>query len=359
MEEEFNKDNKIRIKVIGVGGGGNNAVTRMIADNVKNVEYYLVNTETGILKRANTRNIVQIGKQTTRGLGAGSDPVVGENSAIESKEELRAIVKGADIIFLTGGIGGGTGTGALPIVAEIAREENILTIAIVTKPFTFEGKRRMIKAEGGIDRIKNTVDALIIISNDKLLKTVSDKTTLNSAFAMVDDILKQGIQGVTSLITTVGEVNVDFADVKAILEYKGQAYMGIGTASGDDKVIQATKLAIENPLTDTKIDGARGVIFNVTGGDTLALNEINDAIRLVTDKIENDANIIFGTVIDKDLEDKVKVTVIATGIRNPDEEDEEVTDYNLFNKLNPTTLPTPEQEQEQQQQQQRRFRFLN
>ena len=314
-DEGVIRDNDIKIRVIGLGGGGNNAVSRMIKDGVKNVDFYMLNTETGILKRAEGKaNVLQIGKQTTRGLGAGADPVVGENSAVESKEEIRNIMKGSDIIFLTAGMGGGTGTGSIPIAAQIAREEKILTIAIVTKPFTFEGKRRMLKAESGIDRIKDTVDALIIISNDKLLKTVGDKTPLDEAFAMVDNILKQGIISITDLITTVGDVNVDFADVETILQYKGAAYMGIGTATGEERLRDATKQAIENPLTDVKIDGAKGVIFNVTGGETLGLNEINDAIKMVTEKVDPNANIIFGTVIDRTMDEEVKVTVIATGI---------------------------------------------
>ena len=314
MSKIKNTESIAKIKVIGVGGGGNNAVMRIINDKVKNIETFLLNTETSILKRANTNNILQIGKETTKGLGAGANERIGENSAIESKDEIKNILQNTDLLFLTAGMGGGTGTGAIPIIAEIAKEMGILTIAIVTKPFTFEGRKRAIRADIGIEKLSNNVDALIVISNDNLLKVIGDKTSINEAFALVDNVLKQGIKSITDLITTVGEINIDFADIKSIFNYKGKACMGIGEASGDHRLSKAVREAIDNPLTDNAIDNAKGVIFNVTGGENLGLSEINDAINLINDRVCSDANVMFGTVINSELEDNVIVTVIATGI---------------------------------------------
>ena len=306
----------IKIKVIGIGGGGNNAVIRMIKDKVQNIDTYLFNTEIKILQRANsiTKNVIQIGKETTKGLGAGADENVGKKSAEENKKEIQEILKDTDMLFLTAGMGGGTGTGAIPVVAEIAKEMDIMTVAIVTKPFTFEGRKRDIRANKGIEKLKQYVNALIVVSNDKLLKVVSDKTSINDAFGLADDILQQGIKSITDLVTTVGEINVDFADVKTIFNYVGNAYMGVGKAKGENSIIQATYKAIDNPLTETQIDGAKGVIFNIMGSEELSLNEINNAIQIISERVDDEANIIFGTVIDKSLEDEVKVTVIATGV---------------------------------------------
>lgn len=316
MEKINNSKNIAKIKVIGVGGGGNNAILRIIEDNVQNIETYLLNTEINILKRASskTKNILQIGKVRTRGLGAGSDAEIGEDAAIESKEEIKEILKDTDMLFLTAGMGGGTGTGAIPIIAEMAKDMNILTVGIVTKPFTFEGKKRILRAEAGIEKLKQYVNSLIVVSNDNLLKVANDKTTLNEAFSLADNTLRQGIQSITDLITTVGEINIDFADVKTIFEYKGKAYMGVGTSKKDETLEDAVKQAIYNPLTETQIDNAKGVIFNVRGGENLSLNDINNGIKLINDKVRDDANIMFGTVIDDSLEDEVIVTVIATGI---------------------------------------------
>ena len=307
-------NNVVRIKTIGVGGGGNNAALHIINENVKNIETYLVNTEMGVLKRTNCNNIVQIGKQTTKGLGAGANEKIGEMAARESKEEIEKILQNTDMLFVTAGMGGGTGTGAAPVIAEIAKEMNILTVGIVTKPFMFEGKLREMRAEQGIERLKENVNALIVILNDNLLKVSNKNTPLKEAFLLADDVVKQGIQSITDLITTVGEINLDFADIKTILGYKGKAYMGIGQSAGEARVEEAIKQAIENPLTENKIDNAKGVIFNVTGGENLSLTEINSAITLINDKVDDEANIIFGTVIDKNLDDEVIVTVIATGI---------------------------------------------
>ena len=314
MNEMRDIDKTPKIKVIGVGGAGNNAVNRMIEDHVKGVTFYMLNTETGTLKRAKTSNTLQIGIQTTRGLGAGANEKVGERAAIENKEEIKQILQGADLVFITAGMGGGTGTGAAPIVAEVAKEMGILTIGIVTKPFLFEGKARKLRADKGTERLKDNVDDLIVLLNDNLLKTTDSKITLDQAFSIADNVLEQGITSITDLLTSIGEVNVDFADIKTTVSYKGHAYMGIGRASGEKKVEEAVKQAIENPLTQSKIDGAKGVIFNVKGDETLSLIEINSAIGLINDKISEDANVIFGTVIDNNMNGEVAVTVIATGV---------------------------------------------
>ena len=314
MNEMRDIDRTPKIKVIGVGGAGNNAVNRMIEDHVKGVTFYMLNTETGTLKRAKTSNTLQIGIQTTRGLGAGANEKVGERAAIENKEEIKQILQGADLVFITAGMGGGTGTGAAPIVAEVAKEMGILTIGIVTKPFLFEGKARKLRADKGTERLKDNVDDLIVVLNDNLLKTTDSKITLDQAFSIADNVLEKGITSITDLLTSIGEVNVDFADIKTTVSYKGHAYMGIGRASGEKKVEEAVKQAIDNPLTQSKIDGAKGVIFNVKGDETLSLIEINSAIGLINDKISEDANVIFGTVIDNNMNGEVAVTVIATGV---------------------------------------------
>lgn len=314
MNEIIEKDKMPKIKVIGVGGAGNNAINRMIEDNVSGVSFYMMNTETGTLKRSRTSNILQIGVQTTRGLGAGANELVGERAAIENKEDIKKILQGADLVFITAGMGGGTGTGAAPIVAEIAKEMGILTIGIVTKPFLFEGKARKLRADKGTERLRNNVDDLIVVLNDNLLKVTDTKITLDKAFSLADDVLEQGITSITDLLTSIGEVNIDFADIKTTMSYKGKAYMGIGRASGEKKIEEAVRQAIENPLTESKIDGAKGVIFNVKGDESLSLIEINSAIGLINEKISDDANVIFGTVIDNNMGEEVSVTVIATGI---------------------------------------------
>ena len=314
MNEIIEKDKMPKIKVIGIGGAGNNAINRMIEDNVSGVSFYMMNTETGTLKRSRTSNILQIGVQTTRGLGAGANELVGERAAIENKEEIKQILQGADLVFITAGMGGGTGTGAAPIVAEIAKEMGILTIGIVTKPFLFEGKARKLRADKGTERLRNNVDDLIVVLNDNLLKITDTKITLDKAFSLADDVLEQGITSITDLLTSIGEVNIDFADIKTTMSYKGKAYMGIGRASGEKKIEEAVRQAIENPLTESKIDGAKGVIFNVKGDESLSLIEINSAIGLINEKISDDANVIFGTVIDNNMGEEVSVTVIATGI---------------------------------------------
>ena len=316
MNDYRNLDQILKIKVIGVGGAGNNAINRMIEDNVRDVSFYMINTETGTLRRARTSNTLQIGVQTTRGLGAGANEIVGERAAIENKEDIKRMLEGADLVFITAGMGGGTGTGAAPIVAEIAKEMGILTIGIVTKPFSFEGKARQLRAERGIERLRNNVDDLIVVLNDSLLKITNSKVTLNNAFFVADSVLEQGVTGITDLLTSVGEVNIDFADIRTTLSNRGNAYMGIGKAIGPDKVESAVKQAIENPLTEKKIDGAKGIIFNIKGNDNLSLMEINSAVALINEKVSEDANIIFGTTIDEYMGDEVSVTVIATGVED-------------------------------------------
>lgn len=304
-----------KIKVIGIGGGGNNAVRQMIADNVKDVEFYFINTELAMLNKTKMDNVLQIGKETTKGLGAGANPAMGEKAAIESKEEIKQLLQGTSLLFLTAGMGGGTGTGAIPVVAEVAQEMGIQTIAIVTKPFLFEGKMRASRAKNGIEKLKQHVNSLILISNDKLLKIAGNqKMSIINAFKMADNVLEQGIKSITDLITSVGDVNVDFADISTMLKYKGMAYMGIGESSGELRIIDAVEQAISNPLTENKINNAKGVIFNVRGNSDLALSEISDGIVKINDLISPEANVVFGTTTDNTLEDKVIVTVIATGV---------------------------------------------
>ena len=311
----------IKIKVIGVGGGGNNAVNQMIQTDIDDVEYILVNTENGILERANTNGCktLQIGKEIAQGLGAGANPEVGERAAKESLDDINKVLEGTDLLFLTAGMGGGTGTGAIPVIAEAAKKKGILTIGIVTKPFLFEGKLRSIRADLGIDKLKPNVNALIIISNDKLLANTDSNVSILNAFKMTDDILRQGIQSITDIINSVGTINVDFADVKTVLEYTGYSYMGIGRDNGENKIVEATMKALNNPLTETGIENAKGVIFNIKGSEDISLEDINKSVQLIGDKVSPDANIIFGTVIDEDLGDEVIVTVVATGVEEKKE----------------------------------------
>ena len=304
-----------KIKVIGIGGGGNNAVRQMVEDQVKDVEFYFINTELAMLNKTKMENVLQIGKETTKGLGAGANPDMGEKAAIESKEDIKKLLEGTQLLFLTAGMGGGTGTGAIPVVAEIAQEMGIQTIAIVTKPFLFEGRLRSSRADAGIEKLKQHVNSLILISNDKLLKLAgSQKMSVINAFKMADNVLEQGIKSITDLITSVGDINVDFADITTMLTYKGMAYMGIGEAEGEGRMIDAVNQAIDNALTENKINNAKGVIFNVRGNSELALSEINDGIGKINDLINEDANVVFGTITDESLGDKIVVTVIATGV---------------------------------------------
>lgn len=304
-----------KIKVIGIGGGGNNAVRQMVEDKIKDVEFCFINTELAMLNKTKMENVLQIGRETTKGLGAGANPEVGEKAAIESKEDIKQLLAGTQLLFLTAGMGGGTGTGAIPVVAEIAQEMGIQTIAIVTKPFLFEGRLRSSRADNGIEKLRQHVNSLILISNDKLLKIAGNKKmSVIDAFKMADNVLEQGIKSITDLITSIGDINVDFADISTMLTYKGMAYMGIGEASGEGRMIDAVNHAIANPLTESNINNAKGVIFNVRGNTELALSEINDGIAKINDLISEDANVVFGTTTDNSLGDKVVVTVIATGV---------------------------------------------
>ena len=310
------KDGNATIKVIGVGGAGNNAVNRMLDLGIKNVDFIAVNTDRQALQKSKAPTKIQIGEKITRGLGAGANPDIGAQSAEESKTEIQEVLRGADMVFVTAGMGGGTGTGAAPTVASLAKEMGILTIGVVTKPFTFEGKKRLAQAERGIENLKGKVDTLIVIPNDKLLQVIDRKTSMAEAFMMADDILRQGVQGISDLITVTGTVNLDFADVKTIMLNTGMAHMGIGHASGENKAEDAAKQAIQSPLLETTIEGARGVIINITGGPDLGLQEVNTAAELVQRSVDPEANIIFGTVIDENMEDEIKVTVIATGFED-------------------------------------------
>lgn len=311
--EDFVQAGVANIKVVGVGGGGTNAVNRMITDGLEGVEFIAINTDKQALEESKADVKIQIGEKLTRGLGAGADPEIGECSAEESKAEIAEALKGADMVFVTSGMGGGTGTGAAPIIADISKQMGILTVAVVTKPFPFEGKRRMSQAERGIDRLKENVDTIITIPNEKLLQVVEKDTTIEQAFIMTDDILRQGVQGISDLITKPGLVNLDFADVKTIMLNTGVAHMGIGKASGSNRAGEAARQAIHSPLLETSIEGAGGVLINVTGGKDLGLLEVNEAIELVQKSVDPDANIIFGTVIDENLHDEMIITVIATG----------------------------------------------
>jgi cell division protein FtsZ len=303
-----------KIKVIGVGGGGGNAVNRMIASEVSGVEFWCVNTDSQALVLSNAPKRLQVGQKLTRGLGAGGNPAIGQKAAEESRDEVASALNGADLVFITAGMGGGTGTGAAPIVAEVAKEMGALTVGIVTRPFTFEGRRRTSQAEEGIAELKSRVDTLIVIPNDKLLSVISEQMPVQEAFRVADDILRQGVQGISDIITIPGLVNVDFADVRAIMADAGSALMGIGVGSGKSRAREAAMQAISSPLLEaSSIEGARGVVFNITGGTDMTLHEVNAAAETIYEVVDPNANIIFGAVIDERLQGEIKITVIATG----------------------------------------------
>lgn len=307
-----------QIKVIGVGGGGNNAVDRMIEKGLDGVEFITVNTDHQALARSGAPTKIQIGEKMTRGLGAGANPEIGTKSAEESKEEILEAIKGADMLFITAGMGGGTGTGAAPVIAGIAKEQGILTVGVVTKPFSFEGRKRMINAEKGISELKQNVDTLVVIPNDKILQVIDKKTTMVDAFSRADDVLQQGVQGITDLISNPGIINLDFADVRTIMNNKGVAHMGIGRATGENRAEEAVKYAISSPLLDTSIDGARCVLVNMCGGESLGLMEANVGMGLIREAVDPDAEIIFGTSINENLGEEIIITVIATDFQNHD-----------------------------------------
>jgi len=309
------------IKVVGIGGGGTNAINRMIGSGLKGVEFWAVNTDLQALSVSLADHKLQIGGKLTKGLGAGSNPEIGQKAAEESREDIKAALADADMVFLTAGMGGGTGTGASPIIAETARELGALTVGVVTKPFRFEGPVRISQAESGVVLLREKVDALIVIPNDKLLQTVEKRTSIIEAFKIADDVLRNGVKGISDLITVPGLINLDFADIRTIMFDAGSAMMGIGTASGENRAVEAAELAISSPLLEETITGAKGVVFNVTGGSDLTLYEVNDAAEVIYSAVDPEANIIFGAVIDEKLQGEVVVTVIATGFRHVEKGD--------------------------------------
>src|SRR5690554_2489135 len=313
LEFDTSMDQLATIKVIGVGGGGNNAVNRMIEHGVEGVEFIAVNTDAQALNLSKAEVKVQIGSKLTRGLGAGANPEVGRKAAEESKEQLEEALQGADMIFVTAGMGGGTGTGAAPVIAQVAKEIGALTVGVVTRPFMFEGRKRSTQAIQGIDGLKQNVDTLIVIPNDRLLEIIDKNTPMLEAFREADNVLRQGVQGISDLIATPGIINVDFADVKTIMSDKGSALMGIGMATGENRATEAAKKAISSPLLETSIDGAHGVLMNITGGNNLSLYEVQEAAAIVTSAADQEVNVIFGSVINEELKDEIVVTVIATG----------------------------------------------
>ncbi|CAB1128472.1 cell-division initiation protein [Candidatus Hydrogenisulfobacillus filiaventi] len=313
LDFDQSTENFAVIKVVGVGGGGSNAVNRMIQAGLKGVEFIAVNTDAQALALSQAPTRLQVGAKLTKGLGAGANPEIGQKAAEESREQIADALKGADMVFITAGMGGGTGTGAAPIVAEVAKEVGALAVGVVTKPFTFEGRRRQQFAEKGTANLKAKVDTLITIPNDRLLQVVEKKTTIVDAFRIADDVLRQGVQGISDLIAVPGLINLDFADVKTIMSEMGSALMGVGVGSGEGRAAQAAKAAISSPLLETSIDGARGILLNITGGSDLSLFEVNEAAEIVIQAADPEANIIFGAVVDEGAKDEVRVTVIATG----------------------------------------------
>jgi cell division protein FtsZ len=331
-----------RIKVIGVGGGGGNAVNRMIKANLKGVDFITVNTDAQALYYSEAPHKVNIGKATTRGLGAGSNPTVGQHSAEESSEEIKSLIEGADMVFITCGLGGGTGTGAAPVIAELAKELGILTVGVVTKPFTFEGPKRKSQGEEGLKALKEKVDTLITIPNDRILSIIDKKTPITEAFTVVDDVLRQGVQGISDLITIHGMINVDFADVKAVMENAGSALMGIGYGSGENRAVEAAKAAISSPLLEMDIEGAKGILFNITGGTDLSMFEVDEAARIITEAADPDATIIFGSVINDNYTGEIKITVVATGFDEAAKQRkmQQASNFNNATKTNDSETPS-------------------
>lgn len=336
FEQGFN--HLATIKVIGVGGGGNNAVNRMIDHGMNNVEFIAINTDGQALNLSKAQSKIQIGEKLTRGLGAGANPEIGKKAAEESREQIEDAIQGADMVFVTAGMGGGTGTGAAPVVAKIAKEMGALTVGVVTRPFSFEGRKRQTQAAAGVESMKAAVDTLIVIPNDRLLDIVDKSTPMMEAFKEADNVLRQGVQGISDLIAVSGEVNLDFADVKTIMSNQGSALMGIGVSSGENRAIEAAKKAISSPLLETSIVGAQGVLMNITGGESLTLFEAQEAADIVQDAADEDVNMIFGTVINPELQDEIVVTVIATGFN-------EKTSRNVKPQTQSFGTPTREREE--------------
>ena len=339
LDYEFETTNFATIKVIGVGGAGTNAVNRMVDNGLRGVEFIAVNTDKQALALSKAPNKVQIGEKLTKGLGAGANPDVGKRAAEESREELAGLMNGADLVFITCGMGGGTGTGAAPVIAEIAREQGILTIGVVSKPFLFEGRQRMKNADKGIAELKTNVDTLVVVPNDRLLQVVNKATTMADAFRIADDTLRQGIQGISDLIALPAMINLDFADVRTVMASRGMAHMGIGSASGENRLVEAAKAAVSSPMLETSIDGARAVLINVTGSEDITLLEVNEAARIIQEAADPEANIIFGAGIDENLNDEVRITVIATGFEKPQ--------YTGKTGEVPARKPVPEKKEEE------------
>ncbi|RKP55275.1 cell division protein FtsZ [Cohnella endophytica] len=332
LEFDFEMEPLAKIKVIGVGGGGSNAVNRMIENGVKGVEFITVNTDAQALHLTKSEQKLQIGDKLTRGLGAGANPEVGKKAAEESREFITNTLKNADMVFVTAGMGGGTGTGAAPVIAELAKECGALTVGVVTRPFTFEGRKRSAQADLGIEALKEKVDTLIVIPNDRLLEIVDKKTPMMEAFREADNVLRQAVQGISDLIAVPGLINLDFADVKTIMTERGSALMGIGTATGENRAMDAARKAIMSPLLETSIEGARGIIMNITGGSNLSLFEVNEAAEIVISASDPEVNMIFGASIDDNMKDEIKVTVIATGFEH----------RNAARRQVPTSTPQPQ-----------------
>ena len=350
-----NNTNVVKIKVLGVGGGGNNAVNRMVDANVQSAEFVAINTDKQALLISKADKRLQIGERLTKGMGAGAIPEIGRKAAEESKASITEILKGSDLVFITAGMGGGTGTGAAPVIAQIAHELGILTVAIVTKPFNFENKKRMENAEKGIAELKKYVDTIVIIPNERLLTILPEKTTLVEAFRYADDVLRQGIQGIADLIVCPGLINLDFADVVTVMKNRGFAHMGIGHGKGENKTLEAVRQAVASPLIETTIEGATGVVLNIKGGSDLTMREVSEATNMVKEVVDPSCNLIFGSCIDPDMRDEVEITVIATGFKAPGEEDqpeEKVEEEkveepaNPFGSFNPWGAP-PQQPQPQ------------
>ena len=305
--------NPTNIKVVGVGGGGGNAVNRMIQNGLSGVEFWLMNTDLQVLYNGKTNNRIQLGSSSTQGLGAGGDPSVGERAAEEASQDITQALEGADMVFITAGLGGGTGTGAAPVVAKIAKQLGILTIAVVTKPFSWEGKKRQYQANAGLEKLKESVDAVIVVPNDKLLQVVDRQVSLNESFIIVDEVLLRGVQGITDIITVPGIINVDFADVKTVMQASGSALMGIGRAQGEGRAVKAAQQAINSQLLESSINGASGVIVNITGGPDMGIHEVSDAASIIHDAVLDDATVIIGTAVNENIQGEIQITVIATG----------------------------------------------
>lgn len=347
LEFDFEMEQFAKIKVIGVGGGGSNAVNRMIDNGVRGVEFITVNTDAQALNLSKSEHKLQIGDKLTRGLGAGANPEVGKKAAEESSELIMNTLRGADMVFVTAGMGGGTGTGAAPVIAEIARECGALTVGVVTRPFTFEGRKRAIQAESGIEALKDKVDTLIVIPNDRLLEIVDKKTPMLEAFREADNVLRQAVQGISDLIAVPGLINLDFADVKTIMTNKGSALMGIGVATGENRAAEAAKKAISSPLLETSIDGAQGVLMNITGGTNLSLYEVQEAADIVATASDQEVNMIFGSVINDNLKDEIVVTVIATGFDEVQAQPKQQTP--LFGQVRTQQNQVPNREQKREE----------